>query len=608
MNSSSQSLLSSLTHAQWQRIGIQRRAGVAVPLFSLYSSSSLGIGEFPDLKLLIDWCKLTGMSMIQLLPLNDVGFTFTPYDAQSMFALDPMYLSLSYLAGVDKKLFQDDLTELKQKFPAGEKRVNYEIKGAKLELLWKIFRKKKPASPSAFERFKKENQFWLRDYCLFKVLKEKNHESAWESWPEDLKHRNENSLNQVIRENEEQIFFYEWLQWQACIQFKKVKQYARAEQVFLMGDLPFLVSRDSADVWARQSYFKLNLASGAPPDFYFAHGQRWGMPPYDWQQIASHDFDYVKERLRYAQNFYDAFRIDHTVGIFRLWTIALSEPLESAGLKGIFDPSDETKWEDHGRWLLDVLVKNTSMLPCAEDLGVVPKCSEPVLQEFGIPGMDVQRWKKEWVTTCDFTSPDQYRLNSIAVLSTHDSASLRGWWDFEAGTTDELLFKRHCEEHQLNFPSLRDQCFDLSKSFHGRLRWKEEIADVSQLLSIFKLDEKQAAPFVELYKGTYKEKEKFWNYLGLTGIPDEKLSSLLAEKILKKISQANSIFSIQLLQDWLSLDEGMYSTDAWNYRINFPGTVGLHNWSVLSPYSLDQMLELKINSQIQSINSSANRG
>ena len=130
--------------------GARRRAGVTTPLFSLHSKKSIGIGEAPDLKLLIDWCKKTGLSIIQLLPLNDVGFDFRPYDAQSSMALDPMYLSIESLADCDLKAFVKDIIKLRKQFPAGKSRVNYGIKKAKLELLGRIF-----ASPAVSKKGKK---------------------------------------------------------------------------------------------------------------------------------------------------------------------------------------------------------------------------------------------------------------------------------------------------------------------------------------------------------------------------------------------------------------------------------------------------------------------
>lgn len=604
-----QHLLFSLSKKQWERIGVSRRSGVVAPLFSLYSQYSAGIGELTDLIFMIDWCKACGMSIIQLLPMNDVGFDFRPYDAQSTFALEPMYLSLQGLKAVKLSAFKAKFDKLREKFPAGGERVDYGIKQAKLELLWEVFENHRdladPEGVKDFNRYVEENKFWLEDYARFKVIKEKNNQSSWEAWGDKLKYRDQKALKLFERENRERISFHKWLQWQLGEQFKVIKKYAQDRQVFIMGDLPFLVSRDSADVWARQDYFKLHLCSGAPPDMYFSRGQRWGMPVYNWTVIEKNNYDYLKEKLRYAQNFYDFFRIDHAVGIFRIWTIPLDEPQETFGLNGTFDPADQNVWEEHGRKILTVMVENTTMLPCAEDLGVVPSCSYKVLYELGIPGIEVQRWSKDWGQTYNFKAPGDYRINSVVTVSTHDSSPLCAWWQFEAGTVDEQLFERKCQELGVNFEAARGELFDLKQSLHNRLRWKESIKSPDVLREKLKLPRDMTGEFINLYLESHGEKGKFLDYLGPQAKPEVYLSDLI-RRSLEKADSTASIFSIQLLQDWISLD-CLNECDLWEFRINFPGTVSPKNWSLVMPLSLEDMLALPLNTIIRNINSKAER-
>jgi len=588
-----ESFLSTLSSQQWKRVGIKRRSGAAVPLFSVYSSNSIGIGELPDISLLVDWCKETGMSLIQLLPLNDVGFNFRPYDSQSSFALDPMYLSLEKLVGVDIRSYKKELKQIKSAFPTEIKRVNYGIKSAKLALLWKIYEDISLEGVEAFDDFIKNTSFWLEDYALFKVIKEKHGEMAWEGWSEDLKHRKSDTLCSFNETYKDRILFNKWLQWQLFEQFRSVKKYAHSRDVLLIGDLPFLVSRDSADVWAHQNYFKLLLSAGAPPDMLYSNGQRWGMPPYNWYEISSHGYDYVVEKLKYAQNFYDMYRVDHVVGIFRVWTIPLSEPLESGGLAGAFDPADGNLWEEHGRKLLSIMINNTTMLACAEDLGVIPDCSYKVLDELGIPGIDVQRWKRDWEKTYDFSDPLTYRKNSTATIATHDMSGLMAWWEFEAGTVDESLIKRKCKEKNLPYDAIKNRLFDNSTSLHGRLCWKKEI------------NFNEAADFADLYKSTFNEKEKFLSFLNIKKL-EKNCPSGFIKSALEKIIASASIFSIQLLHDWLSLDT-LFDEDPWDIRINFPGTLSEKNWTLVMPVSLEDMVSMPINTIIASINKQGNR-
>lgn len=598
--------LSSATKNQWRRVGIGRRAGVITPLFSIYSKNSVGIGDFEDLKLLADWCKKSGLSIIQLLPLNDVGFDFRPYDAQSTIALEPMYLSLSRLSDAPKKKFDSQIRSIQKNFPIGRRCVNYGIKQAKLELLRIIFKSCQLQKLANFRSFSQQHAAWLDEYVLFKVIQEEHHGAGWEDWPEGLKARDPSTLKQFCKLHTESLDFHRWLQWQLFEQFKDAACYAKKQGVLLMGDLPFLVSRNSADVWAHQNYFKLDLSSGAPPDPYYALGQRWGMPPYNWNEIIRDQYQYLKEKLRYASNFYDIYRIDHVVGAFRIWTISLSEPRETHGLKGVFDPADESKWEEHGRRLLSAMIENCDMLPCGEDLGVIPDCCFKTLKEFGIPGIDVQRWIRDWDKSHDFKEPMNYRENSIATISTHDMTALAAWWKYEAGTVDEELFMRKCREKGIDFNAVEQRLFNVANSGHGRLRWKKEITSKERLLEVLRKSQDEAWELVNLYLGTCDEKGRFWRFLGFDGSPADEANVEFVKRALEKANQAASIFSIQLLQDYLSLAD-LKNPDLWNFRINFPGTLNPTNWTLQVPYFLEEMMSLPMNRTIAQISRSASR-
>lgn len=600
-------LKTSLSRKQWERIGAHRRSGVVAPLFSLYSSESSGIGEIPDLNLLVDWCNQTKMGIIQLLPMNDVGFSFRPYDAQSTFALEPMHLSLSHLRDVHIDQFKSSIESLKMDFPAGQTRVNYALKKAKCLLLRRIFDSVSPVKDKMFDEFKTSNSFWLEDYALYKTLKEKNNESSWESWSDALKNRMPDALSAIKEDFAADLEFHQWLQWHVFLQFKDAYAYAKQHHVLFMGDLPFLVSRDSADVWSHQDYFKLNLASGAPPDLLYSQGQRWGMPPYNWNAISNNNYNYLIEKLRYAENFYDLYRIDHVVGVFRVWTIPLNEPEETAGLNGSFDPKEEAAWEEHGRKLLRVMVENSKMLACAEDLGTVPDCSFRVLEEFGIPGIDVQRWMRDWGKSYSFKKPDEYRKNSLATIATHDMSGLIAWWLYEAQTVDALLFERRCSENQIAFETLKPALFDLKDSHHGRLRWKKEINTLEIFLEAIARPKESVLPLIDLFLGSINEKEQFVAFLGQEkDIFDRKKSAAFVRAALEKVNQSASIFATQLIHDWLSLDD-LFETEPWETRINFPGTISGKNWSLTIPLSLEDLLSLPLNSVIAKINETGNR-
>ncbi len=596
--------LESKTSDKWEKIGIQRRAGVLAPLFSLYSKNSTGIGEIPDLKLLVDWCVKTNQSIIQLLPLNDTGFKYTPYDCESTFALDPVYLCPTEIKGVDILPFKKFVEKIKNNFPAGKKRVDYGVKKEKLKLFAAMF-ESVDSFPEEYEDFAELNSFWIREYAVFKILKEKNGQKAWEAWEEKYKLREGGAIENFCEENFDEVNFYIWLQYQLFVQMKKVREYAEEKGVFIQGDLPFLVSRDSADVWANQNYFKLNLSSGAPPDMYFAKGQRWGMPPYNWENIEEHNYDYLREKIKLAENFYHMFRIDHFVGLFRLWTIKMSEPKETYGLNGKYDPDGEEQWKKHGQKILDIMLDSSSMLPCAEDLGTVPECSFETLDEYALPGMDVQRWTRDWDGGCAFLPVDKYRPNSVCLISSHDMTPLILWWEKEAGTVDEMLVEKYCAEKGLDKKEVKSKLFDMASSEGGRLRWKKDVDSPDKVLKTLGLDRDDAWMFYDMNKETYPEKKQFLEFAGIKEAPGA--TKEFIKSALNKAAEAKSIFSIQQIQDWLSLGSYFDEWDKWDMRVNYPGTISNKNWTLAMPLSLEALLDAEINHVIKSINNSAGR-
>ena len=416
-------LLKTETKKQWEKIGIERKAGIIVPLFSIWTKESAGIGEILDLKLLIDWTKKVGFKIIQLLPIND--FVFSPYFILSSFAIDPVYLSLKDLIKKEEK------ESLRKKFSKRE-RVEWAIKNEKLKLLWKIFSKKKIKEID--EKFEKENEWWLRDYSIFKVLKEKIKKS-WQDWPETLRKREKRSLEKVEKKYKKEILFQKWLQFQIFLQLKEVKNYAKENGIFLKGDLPWLLPKESSDCWQNPQYFDLNFSAGAPPDNFSKKGQKWGLAPLNWERIIKDEFLYFKEKLKYQENFYDIFRIDHAIGLFRLWKI----PLTKKPKDGFYDPKDEKEQKERGKKILREIIKSTKMLPCAEDLGSPPPFLSKVLFEFGIPGISVQRWQKNWKKGT-FLRSSQYNLISVATLSTHDTSLFLEWFEKETTKKEKTEF------------------------------------------------------------------------------------------------------------------------------------------------------------------------
>jgi len=601
----SQYLHDSATGPQWHKINTQKRAGVLAPLFGVYSKKSVGIGDLTDLKLLIDWAKAGGNSILQLLPMNECGPVSCPYDSVSSFALEPAYICLDEIAPPGNLAIISEIEKLKKTFPCGGMHLDYAVKSEKLRLTRDIYDALNTDSWE-FSQFQERNNYWLTDFALYKALKEFFKCLPWYEWEEKFRRRDPDALEDFKRQHQGEIFFTMWLQWQLYKQFRSTKAYAGEKEVFLKGDLPILVSRDSADVWAHPEFFKLEFAAGAPPDMYCAKGQRWGMPTYNWENISADGYRYLKERLKYAQNFYDLVRIDHAVGVFRIWSIPYNDPPENQGLRGFFDPADQGIWEQHGRNILTLILQNTDMLLCAEDLGIIPPACPKTLAELGIPGNDVQRWVKDWSTRHNFLPPDEFRQLSVATLSTHDTTNYPAWWENEAGTVDEALFVRKCHERAIDFARVRHLLFDPRLSRHGRLRWRQTVKSADILIKALGKKREEIMDFIDMYENTYLEKEKLWKLLRLRGHMQELYDVKNARAALKMSLGSAAIFCINTIVDLLYLGD-ILKGDPYRWRINTPGTVSPRNWSLVMPLALEDLLKHKVTKEIRKLNKAARR-
>ncbi|MBU2591291.1 MAG: 4-alpha-glucanotransferase [Nitrospinae bacterium] len=418
----------SATH--WSRIGVRRRAGILFPLFSLNTEANLGIGEFADLNLLAEWCSLTGHSIIQLLPLNDSGSSNVPYSAISAFALNPIHLSCSAMDGYEENEGLTVRIERIKLVCRSTKRVDYGYifreKMSLYEDIYLLFREKERGNLSdSFDKYCLDNRDWLDDYGLYMALREEYRGERWEKWPREYKEYENNSL-EVFREGHgERINFYSYLQWQTEKQFLAAHNYAASKNVLICGDLPFLVARDSADVWSRQSLFHLDRSAGAPPDQFSELGQKWGFPTINREIDFQSGHDWHKKRLKQAEKFYDIYRIDHALGLYRIYSVMVDEP---DARYGWFDPADESTWEKQGEYMMKMMLETSHMLPVAEDLGMVPDCVRPNLKSLGIPRTIVDRWERNYRGDYNYVAPSETEAIAAHYLSTHDTETVWEWW------------------------------------------------------------------------------------------------------------------------------------------------------------------------------------
>ena len=422
-----------------------RGAGTAVPVFSLRTASDFGIGEFADLRPLVDWAVRTGQCIIQLLPINDTTRKGDwkdsyPYSPISSFALHPLYIHLQDI-GVEEDA---ELLKVQKELNALPELDYPRVFKAKMAYVRKAFEKNGAAdmAGAAFRKFYASNSSWLGEYCEF-----------------------------CARRDGLETEYYAWIQFHLDRQFAREVAYAHRKGVYLKGDLPIGVSGDGADAYWHPELFNLDSSAGAPPDFFSADGQNWGFPTYNWDEMAKDDYAWWKARLRKMAEYFDAFRIDHILGFFRIWEIPAdvssgmfghfnpalpytAEEIAAAGLplEGLFheDPRNPGKYQplitpasgDLPHWQqerfgaiyndfffhrndafwrrnalrkLPELLGSTGMLACGEDLGMVPDCVPGVMESQRILSLKMRGMENE----------GEWKELSVCATSSHDMQTLR---------------------------------------------------------------------------------------------------------------------------------------------------------------------------------------
>lgn len=319
-----------------------RGAGVAIPVFSLRSDDDFGVGEFYDIKLLVDWAAKTGQRFIQMLPINDTTMTHTwtdsyPYNANSTFALHPMYLRLQEmgrLADADRQAYYDNLAkELNSLEEVDYERVNNAKNAFTRELFAEIG--EKACKAPMFRKFVKDNASWLTPYAAFCVLRDRNGSADFSKWGAYATY-DEEAVAEFVKENQSDINYVYWIQYHLDKQMRAVRDYAHAHGVAIKGDIPIGISRNSVDAWISPRLFNLDCQAGAPPDDFSVLGQNWGFPTYNWEEMNRDGFAWWKARFRKMAEYFDVYRIDHVLGFFRIWQIPMDQ---LHGLLGVFNPA-----------------------------------------------------------------------------------------------------------------------------------------------------------------------------------------------------------------------------------------------------------------------------
>ena len=327
----------------FQNANYWKGAGVAVPVFSLRSKQSFGSGEFTDLKLLVDWAKQTGLKIIQLLPVNDTTAHHSeqdsyPYAAISAFALHPLYINLFKVGAMGGHEILKSLKK-KQKELNDLADLDYEqVMKLKISLLKELYVIQGPGllKDKTYLEFIEENKNWLKAYAAFCYLRDKNGTADFTLWKNNAVY-DELAIDKMLSaKHGNEIRFYFFVQFHLHLQLKEAVKYAHENHIILKGDIPIGVFRNGCDAWMHPHLFNMEEQSGAPPDDFAIKGQNWGFPTYNWKKMQEDGFQWWNARFRQMNHYFDAFRIDHILGFFRIWSIPLNAV---EGILGRFTPA-----------------------------------------------------------------------------------------------------------------------------------------------------------------------------------------------------------------------------------------------------------------------------
>ena len=312
----------------------ERLIGTVIPVGALRTEKSIGVGEFPDLAEFGALCVKMGIKLVQLLPVNDTGHQSSPYSALTAFGLNPIYLSIGDLS--ESAGYEAEIEAIKKKYNSAVRFPYEALFREKMDLLKKIYREnsKKITSGSSLKTWIEANT-WVKSYAVFRRLKEANSEKSWKEWGG---HKADAAAIAALWDDaslKDEHLFWAWIQEALDTQFSAAAASLAEQGILLEGDLPILMNEDSCDVWANPENFNLDLSAGAPPDMYCPEGQNWGFPTYNWQAQSKNGYSWWKARLKTAEKYYQAYRIDHVLGFFRIWA---SRREENSAILGRYIP------------------------------------------------------------------------------------------------------------------------------------------------------------------------------------------------------------------------------------------------------------------------------
>ena len=642
----------------------RKLAGTLIPVFSLRTRGSFGVGDFGDLKMMIDWVAETHQKVLQVLPINDTTSTHTwtdsyPYSCISIFAIHPQFADLRQLPAVADKekaaafeALREELNQLPQ--------IDYErVNNAKIEYLHIIFEQEggEVLKSAGFKAFLKESAHWLVPYAQYCHLRDTYGNVDFNTWKgHEVWHEKdrETLLNARTKEYKEVAFYY-YVQYVLHVQMRAAHEYAMARGVILKGDIPIGVNRKGCDVWHEPHYFNLNLQAGAPPDSFSVNGQNWGFPTYNWARMLEDGCQWWLRRFQNMSKYFDAYRIDHVLGFFRIW----ATPTTCVhALQGQFAPSlamTREEIESYGLHFQEKLFTTPFIARWVVDRVFGPHADAVVEKYLQHEHDDIFSLKPEY---------DTERKIEAAFVG-KDSADDVWVRDGLYALASDVLFVRDINDSnkfhpritaQLNF--MYEALVDSDKEKFNRLYnnyyyrrnnnfWYNEamkklpvlvqatrmlvcaedlgmvpdcVAWVMNELRILSLELQQmpkdpSVRFGELWKNPYRsvctlsthdmptlrqwwdeDMERTQDYynsqLYRSGAAPHPLPGWLAKEIVTNQLYCPSMLCVLLLQDWFAIDEKLRLADANAERINIPANPR-HYWRYRMHLNIEDLIANK---------------
>ena len=654
-------------------IPVWKGAGIAIPVFSLKSENSFGVGDFGDLKRMIDWAVSTQQKVIQILPINDTTMTHAwtdsyPYNSISIYAFHPMYADIKQMGTLKDKSAAAKFNK-KQKELNGLPAMDYEaVNQTKWEYFRLIFKQEgeKVLASGEFGEFFNANKEWLQPYAVFSYLRDAFQTPNFREWPRHSVY-NAQDIEKMCRPESvdyPHIALYYYIQFHLHLQLVAATKYAREHGVVLKGDIPIGISRNSVEAWTEPYYFNLNGQAGAPPDDFSVNGQNWGFPTYNWDVMEKDGYRWWMKRFQKMSEYFDAYRIDHILGFFRIWEI----PMHAVhGLLGQFIPSIPMSREEIESYGLPF--REEYLIPYIHDsvLGqVFGPHTDYVKQTFLLPAETpgVYHMKPEFTTQREVESffagkndenslwirDGLYTLISD-VLFVPDTKE-KDKYHPRIGIQRDFIFRSLNEQEQNAFNRLYDQYYYHRHNEFWRQQAMKKLPQLTQStrmlvcgedlgmipdcvssvmndlrilsLEIQRMPKNPMHEFGYLneypyrsvctisthdmstlrgwWEEDYLQTQRYYNtMLGHYGTAPTVATPELCEEVVRNHLKSNSILCILSLQDWLSIDGKWRNPNVQEERINVPSNPRNY-WRYRMHLTLEQLMKAEeLNDKIREL-------